>query len=152
MMMSTALKDTRQLPYVLIIVEQIVSQNLDEGEIPRFSQHLRLYRSFNFDYLWWIFLVVQPTFCTRQNLHMTFTNILGVLLNTSTSWKICVNEKWPKKSLFFLYWKSWFLTWGQKEGEIYLSPWNHDRWLSPWRTNKVEYICSFWWTNQEIVQ
>ena len=38
---------------------------------------------------------------------------------------------------------SWFVTWDQKEGGIYLSPWNHDRWLSPQRTKKAEYVFSF---------
>ena len=47
---------------------------------------------------------------------------------------------------------SWFVTWGQKGGEIYLSPWNHKRCLSPWRTHNVDYFFSFWWSNQEPLQ
>ena len=38
---------------------------------------------------------------------------------------------------------SWFLTWGQIKGGIYLSPWNHDRWLTLQGTNKVEYVFIF---------
>ena len=30
---------------------------------------------------------------------------------------------------------SWFVTWDQKEGGIYLGPWIHDRWLSSQRTH-----------------
>ena len=45
---------------------------------------------------------------------------------------------------------SWVVTLGQKEGGIYLSPWNHHRWLSQQRTNKAEYVFSFWWMNQEL--
>ena len=58
------------------------------------------YRSCNYDCLWWIFLDIKTVWCTHQNLHMTFKNILGFLQNLSTSWKSCVNEQWPKKSLF----------------------------------------------------
>ena len=35
---------------------------------------------------------------------MTFTNILGFLLNFSTSWQIGIEEQWPKKSLFWNFW------------------------------------------------
>ena len=35
---------------------------------------------------------------------MTFTNILGFHLNFLTSWKSCVKEQWPKKSLFWNFW------------------------------------------------
>ena len=40
---------------------------------------------------------------------------------------------------------SWLVSWVQKEGGIYLSPWNYDRWLSPQRISKAEYVFSFWW-------
>ena len=33
---------------------------------------------------------------------MTFTNLFGLLLNFSTSWKSCVKEQWPKKYFFFI--------------------------------------------------
>ena len=42
------------------------------------------------------------------------------------------------------------MTWDQKEGGIKLSPWNHDRWLSPQRTHEVKYVFSSWWSNQEL--
>ena len=51
------------------------------------------------------FFYVKPICCLYQNLCMTFTNILGFLLNFSTSWKSCVKRQWPKKSLFQ---KCWF--------------------------------------------
>ena len=35
---------------------------------------------------------------------MIFTNVLGFLLNFSTSWKSCVKEQWPKKSSFWNFW------------------------------------------------
>ena len=67
------------------------------------------------------------------------------------------NEKVLKKSkdLRNLFFKivdltSQVVTWGQKEGGIYFIPWNHDRWWQ--RTNKLEYVFSFWWTNQELKQ
>ena len=44
------------------------------------------------------------------------------------------------------------MTQGQTEGGIYLSPWNHDRWLSAQRTNKDDYVFSFGWKNQELKQ
>ena len=43
---------------------------------------------------------------------------------------------------------TWFVTWGQKKGGIYLMPWNPDKWLSPQRTHKVEYVSSFCWTKR----
>ena len=42
------------------------------------------------------------------------------------------------------------MTQGPKEGGIYLSPWNHARWLSLQRTHKAEYIFSSWWKNPEL--
>ena len=55
-------------------------------------------------------------------------NILGILLNLSTSWESCVKKQWPKEMFFFLNsdLMSCFVTWGQEEGGIYASPWNHD--------------------------
>ena len=53
------------------------------------------YRSCNFGGFCWILKNIQPAYCTYQNLHMTFTNILSFLLNFSTSWKICEKEQWP---------------------------------------------------------
>ena len=86
------------------------------------------YVSCNFGWLCWIFLDIVPTCCAHQNLCMTFSNILGLLQKCSTWWKSCVNEQYPKKLLFGnFYLTSWFVTWGQKEGVIYLSPWNPDR-------------------------
>ena len=84
---------------------------------------------------------------------MTWTNILGFLANFTISWKCCVKEQWPKKSLFeIFYLMSWFVTQSQKESGIYLGPWNHDRWLSQQRTHTFEYVFSCWWTNQELKQ
>ena len=62
------------------------------------------YQSCNFGCIWWIFKNIKATCCTYQNLCMTFTKILGFLLNFSTSWKSCVKEQWPKKSLFWNFW------------------------------------------------
>ena len=47
---------------------------------------------------------------------------------------------------------AWFVTWGQKEGGISLSPSNHYRWLSRQRKSKTEYVFSFWWINQDFKQ
>ena len=69
-----------------------------------FSNIEECYRSCNFGCFGWIFSNIKPTCCTYQNLRMTFTNILGFLLNISTSWKSCVKEQWPKKSLFHIFW------------------------------------------------
>ena len=62
------------------------------------------YRSCNYGLFWWIFWNIKPIYCAYQNLCMTFTNILGFLLHISTSWKSCVKEQWPKKSLFWHFW------------------------------------------------
>ena len=35
------------------------------------------------------------------------------------------------------------MTQSQKEGNIFLSHWNHYRWLSSWRTNQFEYVFMF---------
>ena len=43
------------------------------------------YQSCNFGCFWWVIWNIQPTCCTYQNLCMTFLNILGFLLNFSTS-------------------------------------------------------------------
>ena len=51
------------------------------------------YQSCNFGCFWWIFSNFKTPCCTYQNLRMTFTNILGFLLNFSTSWKNCVKEQ-----------------------------------------------------------
>ena len=61
------------------------------------------YRS-NFGCFWWNFWNIQPTCCTYQNLRMTFTNILGFLFNFSISWKSCIKDQRPKKSLFWNFW------------------------------------------------
>ena len=104
--------------------------------------------SCNFDFLRWISLDSKPTCCKHKNLHLTFTNMLGFLLNLSTPWTICVNEQWPKKSLFQQIWHNVRIcvSRSKKDAKIYLTTWNHDRSLSPWRTQKVEYAFSFWWT------
>ena len=112
------------------------------------------YQGWNFGCFLWNFSNINPICCTYQNFCMTFTNIFGFLLNFSHSWISFVKENWPRKSLFHNFWlkMSWFMTQGQNEGGIYLSPWNHERWLSPLRTHKSEYVFSFWWTNQELGQ
>ena len=69
-----------------------------------FSNIEEFYQSCNFGCFWWIFSNIKPTCCTYQNLRMTFTNILGFLLNFSTSWKNGLKEQWPKKSLFWNFW------------------------------------------------
>ena len=62
------------------------------------------YQGWNFDCFWWNSLNINLICCTYQNLCMTFTNVFGFLLNFSASWKSCVKEQWPKKSLFQLFW------------------------------------------------
>ena len=87
------------------------------------------YRHCNFGCFLWIFLNIKPTCCTYQNLPMTFTNILGFCLNFSTSWKSCVKEQWPKKSLFWNFWlnvmifdlrlkRGWNILWFLKSWEM----------------------------------
>ena len=46
-----------------------------------FLRLLLFYQICNFGRFWWIFLNIKPTFNTYQNLCMTFTDILGFLLN-----------------------------------------------------------------------
>ena len=59
--------------------------------------------------------------------------------------KLC-KRALTKKIFFFL---SKLLNWRPdlwlkaKKGEIYLSPWNHDKWMSPQKTHKVEYVSIF---------
>ena len=111
------------------------------------------YQSCNFGCFWWIFLNIRPTYNTYQNLCMTFTNILVLVLPFSTSWKSCVKEQLSKKSLFGNFYKtSWLVTPGQKEGGVSFGPWNHDRWLSQQRSHKFEYVFCCWWRNQELKQ
>ena len=43
----------------------------------------------------------------------------------------------------FFYLTSWTVTQGKTEGELYLSPWNHGRWLSLQKTNEAEYVFIF---------
>ena len=99
-----------------------------------FSNAEEFYQSGHFGCFWWNFSINNPICCTYQNLCMTLTNGFGFLLHFSTSWKSCVKEQWPKKSL------------------LYSSPRNHDRWLRLQRTNKAEYVFSFYLTNQELKQ
>ena len=47
---------------------------------------------------------------------------------------------------------SLFVTRDQKEGGIYLGPWNHNIWLSQKRTHTFGYVFHCWWTNQELKQ
>ena len=72
-----------------------------------FSNIEEFYQSCNFGCFWWIKKNIKPTCCTYQNLRMTFKNILGFLLNFLTSWKSCVKEKLPKKTLFFFFLHFW---------------------------------------------
>ena len=65
------------------------------------------------------FFYVKLICCSYQNLCVTFTNILGFLLNFLTSLKNCVKGQWPKKSLFPYCWR-------------------HDLWLEA--KKKEEYI------------
>ena len=44
------------------------------------------------------------------------------------------------------------MTEGLKEGEIYMSLRNHDQWLSPQMTHKVEYALRYCGTNQKPKQ
>ena len=62
------------------------------------------YQSCNFGCFWWNKKNIKPTCWTYQNLCMTFANILCFLPNFSTSWKGCVKEHWPEKSLFQNFW------------------------------------------------
>ena len=62
------------------------------------------YQVWNFGCFWWNFSNNNPICCTYQNLCMTFANVFGFLLNFWTSWKSCVKEYWPKKSLFQKCW------------------------------------------------
>ena len=83
---------------------------------------------------------------------MTFTNILGFLLNISTSWKICVKEQWLKKSLFWSFWLNVMICdlRQKKEGGISFGPSNHDRWLIQQRMHKFEYVLCCCWTNYSL--
>ena len=47
---------------------------------------------------------------------------------------------------------SCFVTQGQKEGGLYLGPWNCNKWMSQQRTHKFEYVFRCWWINQELKQ
>ena len=41
------------------------------------------------------------------------------------------------------------MTLGQKDGGLYLSPWNHDKWLSPQMIHQFEWGFSFGYIKQE---
>ena len=62
------------------------------------------YRSCNFGCFWWIKKNIKRTYCTYQNLCMTFTNILGFLLNFSTSGKSCVKSNDLRNHFFLIIW------------------------------------------------
>ena len=85
-------------PKILMMVTWLGFFNIEE-----------FYQSWNFDCFWWIFKNIKPTCCTYQNLCMTFANILGFLINFSTSWKSCVKGQWPKKSLFWHFWLNFMI-------------------------------------------
>ena len=62
-------------------VEKIVSQNLDEGNMPMFFLTLKNFTKvatlaasdgFLFDFFFFFYIYIKPTCCTYQNLCMTF--------------------------------------------------------------------------------
>ena len=82
---------------------------------------------------------------------MTFANILGF----SSFFQNHENVRLKSSDLRNPFFKnvdltSWFVPWGQKRGEIYLSSSNPNNWPSPQRTHQVEYAYSFWWKNLYI--
>ena len=104
-----------------------------------FSNIEEFYQSCNFGGFWWIFENIKPTCCTYQNLCMTFTNILCFLLNFSTSWKSCVKEQWPKKSLFWNFWLNVMICDSRpKRG------WNIFRSLKSWSMNESTKVTLIW--------
>ena len=98
----------------LCVVEVAKNQyhNLDEHNMHFIEE---FYPSCNSGCFWWIFFNGRPTCYTYQSLSMTIR-------------KICVKQEWAKESPFkSSHLTVCFMTLGQKEGGIYLSPLNHDR-------------------------
>ena len=51
-----------------------------------------------------------------------------------------------RKNFFWIFYlTSWFVTWGQKEGEIYLGPWNHDGMMTILQSSTPYSIMSGLW-------
>ena len=69
-----------------------------------FSNIKEFSKGWNFGCLWCnLKKNIDSICCTYQNHCRTFTNVFGFLLNFSTSWKSCVKEQWPKKSLYHIF-------------------------------------------------
>ena len=101
----------------------------------RFFQHWRLLPKLQ---LWLplvdFFFTFKHTCCAHQNLCVTFTNILGFLLNFSTSWKSCVKELRPKKTLFQHFWRTVMIYDSRPKREWHIKDWSqgHDLVLWTW--------------------
>ena len=123
---------------------KMVSQNLDEGNIPRFLQHCKFLPKLQF----WLLLV---DFLKILSPHVVPTKIfvwpsqIFYLFSLTFQHHKKVKEQNLKKHFFEMFdFMSWFVTRGQNEGG------NHDRWLSQQRTNKFEYVFCCLWTNHEL--
>ena len=112
---------------------------LEKRNITRFFHHWKILPRLKL----WLLLV---EFFFISTLHVVRTKILlcdlhnffqiFFLLNFSTSWtSLCkrtlTQEFFPRHDL---------------------SPWNHDRSLSPQRTRETEYVYIFWWRNHKLKQ
>ena len=84
--------------------EEIFGQKISMRETCLgFSNIEEFYQRSNFGCFCWIKKNIKAVCCAYQNLCMTFTKHFGFLLNFLISWKNCVKEQWPKKSLFYLH-------------------------------------------------
>ena len=99
-----------------------------------------VYQSCKFGYFWYFFLNTKSPWSTyKYQISWVFSKII---------WhhtKLCKTLK----SYGFTFSKNshltaFFVTLGQKEGGIFLSLGNHDRWLSPQRICKVKHGFIFW--------
>ena len=87
------------------VVSEIQFHKLENHNMPRFFQHWRILLKL----LLWLLLMNSfycqaYMLCIYRNCRRIFTNIFCLLLNFSSSWKSCVKEHWPNKSIFSNCW------------------------------------------------
>ena len=79
-----------------------------------------------------VFFYVRPTCCAYHNICMTLGNIWGYSKKKFTSYKCVymINSNELRNNFFTnSHLTACFVTLGQNEGGLYMSPWNHERWV-----------------------
>ena len=127
------------------VFSKIQYHKLENRNMPRFFKH-KLWRLL-VNYFYCLCAYV-PMCCAYQNIHDLHSYFRFTRQFVNIMKRFCTRNQFFTSSIVYL--KSWFETPGQKKGELYLSPWNPDRWLSPQKTHNVEYVLSFIKRNKSL--